>query len=629
MADRTKPSEAQYRKRKAEQAKEQAKQEGSFLKYFHTQKANEEQECDRTLLEAATGEAECCAPSTSHSEVSQIGNVSGTHTEEKEDVNISETSTAKSSKEDLIPAFDYNYSDPAKWPYSFNDDLRQLIIQHGPQQVVSHDFPKDSKNRRFSSIHYNRRLANGEEVCRQWLIYSTSKDVVFCFCCKLFSKRTFESSLQETGSKDWKNIGAILSSHERNTDHYENYQAWRELELRLSKDKTIDVINQQKIRQEEQYWQQVLQRLIALVRVLAMQNLAFRGTNDKLYSAGNGNFLKFVEYLALFDPIMNEHLRRVKDQETMVHYLGKDIQNELIQLLAGAIKQQIITCANAAKYYSIILDFTPDVSHIEQMTMIVRFVDVSKPSDDESESVTIKEHFLGFIPLQETTGAFIAETLLGQLEEIGLPIENLHSQGYDNGSNMKGKQNRAQKRILDLNPRAFFVPCNAHSLNLVVNDAARCCLEATTFFRLVQQIYNYFSTSTKRWHVLISHISDLGITVKPLSETRWESRIDALKPLRYHLGNIYDALVQIYDDTSLIGPSGNTSRIEPKGLADAISKFKFVVSLVTWYNILFEVNLTSKLLQNKEADLNSATRQLEVTKNHLISCRCDEGFQQV
>ncbi|XP_053575281.1 zinc finger MYM-type protein 1-like [Bombina bombina] len=360
-----------------------------------------------------------------------------------------------------------------------------------------------------------------------------------------------------------------------------------------------------------------------------MQNLSFRGTNDKLYSAGNGNFEKFVEYLALFDHIMNEHLHRVKVQETLVQYLGKDIQNELIQLLAGAIKKKIITSTTSAKYYSIILDCTPDVSHIEQMTMIVRFVDVSKPSDNESESITIREHFLGFIPLQETTGAFIAETLLEQLKLIQLPIENLRGQGYDNGSNMKGKQNGAQKRILDLNPRAFFVPCNAHSLNLVVNDAARCCLEATTFFGLVQQIYNYFSTSTKRWQVLISHISDLGITVKPLSETRWESRIDTLKPLRYHLGNIYDALIEIFEDTSLSGPSGNTSQVEAKGLADAVSKFKFVVSLVTWYNILFEVNLTSKLLQNKEADLNSATRQLQVTKNYLITCRCDKGFQQV
>ena len=108
-----------------------------------------------------------------------------------------------------------------------------------------------------------RRLANGEEVCRQWLMYSTSKYVVFCFCCKLFNKVNRVLVLRGQASKDWKNIGGILSSHERNLLHLENYQTWRELELRLYKRKTVDDINQQKIRQE-QYWQQILEHLICL-----------------------------------------------------------------------------------------------------------------------------------------------------------------------------------------------------------------------------------------------------------------------------------------------------------------------------------------------------------------------------
>ena len=65
-----------------------------------------------------------------------------------------------------------------------------------------------------------------------------------------------------------------------------------------------------------------------------------------------------------------------------------------------------------AKYYSIILDCTPDVSRIEQMTMIMRFVGIIKPFDSEmfNPAVIIREHFLGFVPLDKTTGAFITET---------------------------------------------------------------------------------------------------------------------------------------------------------------------------------------------------------------------------
>ncbi|XP_071054435.1 zinc finger MYM-type protein 1-like [Onthophagus taurus] len=391
-------------------------------------------------------------------------------------------------------------------------------------------------------------------------------------------------------------MSTILSSHERNVNHIDNCQVWRELEVRLRENKTIDAMHQKKIKQQESYWKQILQRLIALVRTLGGQNLAFRGSKDKLYDHNNGNYLKFIEYLALFDPVMNEHLQKVKDAKLLVHYLGKDIQNELIQLLSRAIRAKILNSAKLAKYYSIILDCTPDISHTEQMTIIIRFVDVMDEKTQQPD-VVMREHFLGFVPLQETIGAFISKTIVDELEQMGLQIDNLRGQGYDNGSNMKGKIN-----------------------------GVSCSLEATSFFNIVQKIYTFFAGSTKRWHILQKHAANL--TIKPLSDTRWESRIDALKPLRFQISKIYDALMDIYNDLNPAGYSGNIMRVEAKGIADGISTFKFLVSLITWYNILFEINIISKLLQNKNADIFVCTKQLEVTKNYLVSCRSDENFEK-
>ena len=84
--------------------------------------------------------------------------------------------------------------------------------------------------------------------------------------------------------------------------------------------------------------------------------------------------------------------------------------------------------------------------------------------------------------------------------------------------------------------------------------------------------------------MLTCHVVDL--TVKPLGEIRWESRIDALKPIRYQLGAEYDAFMEIFDDPRLNNSSGNASRTDAKALTDAICKFKFMLSLVTLYNIL-------------------------------------------
>jgi len=62
-------------------------------------------------------------------------------------------------------------------------------------------------------------------------------------------------------------MSAVLANHEKSSDHLASFQAWKELELRLKKNKTVDENNLRLIRQEEKYWQQILERLIALIQV--------------------------------------------------------------------------------------------------------------------------------------------------------------------------------------------------------------------------------------------------------------------------------------------------------------------------------------------------------------------------
>ena len=57
---------------------------------------------------------------------------------------------------------------------------------------------------------------------------------------------------------------------------------------------------------------------------------------------------------------------------------------------------------------------------------------------------------------------------------------------------MKGCNRGVQKRLLELNPKSFYVPCGCHSLNLILGDMVKSSVVATTPFGVLHQIYVLF-----------------------------------------------------------------------------------------------------------------------------------------
>ena len=58
-----------------------------------------------------------------------------------------------------------------------------------------------------------------------------------------------------------------------------------------------------------------------------------------------------VKLFAKFDPVIKEHLRQIQCEAIHDHYLGKTIQNELINLMGSKVRETIITWIKKAKYY--------------------------------------------------------------------------------------------------------------------------------------------------------------------------------------------------------------------------------------------------------------------------------------
>ena len=362
-------------------------------------------------------------------------------------------SISKISESQFTPIPD----DPCKWPESISDAQRCDIVKRGPHQLIM-NFPYNNTTprRRFSSNHYKRVLPNGESVSRSWLVYSGESDQVFCFCCKLFGKTLSPFC---SGINTWEGFSKKLKDHENGISHQKCCSQWMLLAEGIRNSSTIDKREMNIFFNERRFWRNVLKRLIDIALFLLERNLAFRGSEEVLGSPHNGNFLGIFELLARRDPILKELQDRIKNKNTKDHYLSTTIQNELIELLATEVEKENLQQLKLAKYFCIILDCTPDMSHHEQMSVILRYVLCNE------EAAVVKETFFGYLRISDSTGKGLLDAFLEKATELQLELSDCQGQSYDNGDNMKGKHSGVQARMLDINPKAVYVPCANHTLN--------------------------------------------------------------------------------------------------------------------------------------------------------------------
>lgn len=496
--------------------------------------------------------------------------------------------------------------DPAKWTV-MNDALREVIASLPIQQNLG-DFSLSERTgktqKRFlPSSLFQRRMKNGEISRREWLAYSPSTGEVFCVPCKLFSR--VESGLRN-GYSDWKNCQHTVAEHENTADHRASIGNWN------SRATVAHRIDSQMVKQREEqtrYWREVLKRVVETIKFMAERGLPFRGDEEYFGSSRNGNYLGILELVAKFDPFLSQHIAKFGVAGTgTVSYLSKTICEELIHLMGRKLVKAIIAEIEVAKYFAITVDSTPDVSHVDQLTFIVRYV---QPDG------TPVERFLGFIQLLGHSAENMAGVVTRMIEDLGLDIRNCRGQSYDNAPNMSGIYTGLQAKIKALNELAYFVPCAAHSLNLVGACAAESCTAAVSYFGFVQTLYSFFSASTYRWHKLKNSLPEGGLVVKSLSATRWCARADAVKALIVHYKEIQNALIDISSDDT----QTEDTRCEAEGLESKMCKLELALMTVVWNKILERFNATSKTLQKVNIDLLTCVQLYESLHSFISAFR--------
>jgi len=109
------------------------------------------------------------------------------------------------------------------------------------------------------------------------------------------------------------------------------------------------------------------------------------------------------------------------------------------------------------------MDETRDLSHVEQVIVVIRYV--------EKGTSTVQERLLALVGTHTTTGEALENLLVSTLERSNINIAYNVGQCYDGGSNLSRAYEGVQFKIRQRNENAIFVQCFAHSLNRAVVNA--------------------------------------------------------------------------------------------------------------------------------------------------------------
>ena len=267
-------------------------------------------------------------------------------------------------------------SDIGMWPKDITETFRAHWLQKGSQscrnensdfkQSAIPDLQRGGFRHCTSSLFTRAHSLTDDSYDMTWLCYSKSQGKLYCFMCKLLGK---DDNAFTRGFQDWKNATALISAHSRSSGHR---MSLGNAVIR-SKNSKVDQHLIEAQLAETRYWRKVLTRVVDVLSFLCERGLSIRGKDERIGSVHNGNFLGIIELIARSDSFLAEHLEKHANKGSgSTSYLSHSICDELLKIMAKRVTDIIVAEIQEAKYFSISTDSTPDITHVDQLSVTAR-----------------------------------------------------------------------------------------------------------------------------------------------------------------------------------------------------------------------------------------------------------------
>ena len=455
-----------------------------------------------------------------------------------------------------------------------------------------------------------RGFRNDWTTARSWLEYSSSEDKVFCFPCRLFarymstSQKKGHEAFISAGYNDWKHAlekDRGFSQHETSELHQfceESLTNRRKQLVDSESNPCIQASLSEAFRERQRQQQNEIQenrryisKLSDAMRFLARLGLAVRGHRESDESLHRGNFLELLTLLRQSDEFLDAQLA---SRPGNAHYLSPKSQNQLIDAIGYEVLDVIGDRVRKADFFSVTMDETTDLAHLEQVAIVVRYCD---------ENFNAFERLISVVESPTVTGERLAEVLLSSLKRHRFDTNKMCAQTYDGAAAMSGNKRGVQAVIKQTAPQAHYNHCRSHSCNLVIVKSVQCSRFGRNFFGVLEQLFSVIEGSAKRHSWFMEYQSAAGLRPKPLkglSETRWNCQGRSVQVIRSRLLAVTETLERIRNesaDRKVIG--------EAVGLLAYASKFEFAVAIEFFSKLLSPLDTLTTAVQGPDSTLHT------------------------
>ena len=257
-----------------------------------------------------------------------------------------------------------------------------------------------------------------------------SGDSCFCLACALFGvfkSQSVQTKWTKTGFNNWKKLNATkekgLPAHLRSESHISAHLKGTDF-IQTIQDgvRAVKVLSDKDTAKKVKENRKVLSTVINAVKLCGRQGIALRGhreTADKDFPDRNeGNFLSILQTIAIYDETLEKVMedvrrRQLSGSKVQASMMGKNIQNELINLMGTSILSSIVEDVKEAGKFCLISDETT-LHNRPYLTMALRYVHQGKKQ--------VVEEFIAFQDLESGKAETIFNQLLAGLKEAKLPI---------------------------------------------------------------------------------------------------------------------------------------------------------------------------------------------------------------